>query len=93
MERPDRASLNTITTEKFMAIDTRTVKAIYALAFACVFALAGCAFSTKMVDDKGATVECSAAGVGPISGTAAAASRDACVSKYKALGYRQVTTP
>ena len=68
-------------------------KGIYALACVSVLALAGCAFSTQMVNDKGAKVECSSAGVGPISGTAAAASRDACVSRYKAMGYHEVETP
>ena len=76
-----------------MATHPRNVKVIHALAFLCALALAGCAFSTQMVDDKGNTVECRAAGVGPISGTAAAASRDACVSKYKAMGYKEVNAP
>ena len=76
-----------------MAVHKGNVKIIHALAFLCALALAGCAFSTQMVDDKGNKVECRGAGVGPISGTAAAASRDACVSKYKDMGYKEVTTP
>ena len=48
----------------------------------------GCAFSTKMVNDKGETYTCVAPGLGPLSGMAAMAYRDNCVKRYKELGYK-----
>jgi hypothetical protein len=52
--------------------------------------LTGCAFSTKMVNEKGDTYTCMAPGIGPLSGMAAMAYRDNCVKKYKELGYKPV---
>ena len=52
--------------------------------------LTGCAFSTKMVNEKGDTYTCVAPGIGPLSGMAAMAYRDNCVKKYKELGYKPV---
>jgi hypothetical protein len=57
------------------------------------FLISGCAYSTTMVNDKGVTVDCKASGLGPVTGAAALAARDNCVSKYKALGYHEATTP
>jgi hypothetical protein len=65
----------------------------YALICVSLLALAGCSYSTQMVNDKGVTVDCKASGLGPISGTAALAARDSCVNKYKALGYHEATSP
>ncbi|MCX7100761.1 MAG: hypothetical protein NTX38_04515 [Methylobacter sp.] len=73
-----------------MTIRTRSVLAIYALTCPLILTLTGCAFSTKMVDDKGVVVDCKMVGVGPISGIAAETYRDNCVRKYKALGYKEV---
>lgn len=73
-----------------MTNPTRSVLVIYALACLLMFTLSGCAFSTKMVDDKGVVVDCKMVGVGPISGMAAETYRDNCVRKYKALGYKEV---
>ena len=63
---------------------------LYALVCSLLLTLTGCAFSTKMVDDKGVVVNCQMVGVGPISGVAAETYRDNCVRKYKALGYKEV---
>jgi hypothetical protein len=73
-----------------MTIHTRSVLVIYVLACPLMLTLTGCAFSTKMVDDKGVVVDCKMVGVGPISGIAAETYRDNCVRKYKALGYKEV---
>ena len=73
-----------------MTIHTRSVLVIYVLACPLMLKLTGCAFSTKMVDDKGVVVDCKMVGVGPISGIAAETYRDNCVRKYKALGYKEV---
>lgn len=51
---------------------------------------AGCAFSTKMVNDKGVVVDCRNVGVGPITGAAAMTNRDNCVNRMKAQGYHEV---
>jgi hypothetical protein len=73
-----------------MTTHTRDVFLLYALVCPLIFTLTGCAFSTKMVDDKGIVVDCKMVGVGPISGIAAETYRDNCVRKYKALGYKEV---
>ena len=73
-----------------MTNKTKNLLSIYTLACSLLLTLTGCAFSTKMVDDKGVIVECKMVGVGPISGFAAETYRDNCVRKYKALGYKEV---
>ena len=73
-----------------MTTHTKSVLTIYALVCSLLLTLTGCAFSTKMVDDKGVVVNCQMVGVGPISGVAAETYRDNCVRKYKALGYKEV---
>jgi|GEM_PF-2230266 hypothetical protein len=65
----------------------------YASACAFALAIAGCSYSAQMVNDKGVTVNCVSNGVGPITGMAAKSNYDACVAKYKALGYHEVTAP
>jgi hypothetical protein len=52
--------------------------------------IVGCAFSTKMVNDKGVVVDCRNVGVGPITGAAAMTNRDNCVNRLKAQGYHEV---
>jgi hypothetical protein len=73
-----------------MTIHRKSVFSIYTLACSLMLILTGCAFSTKMVNDKGVVVDCKMVGVGPISGIAAETYRDNCVRKYKALGYKEV---
>lgn len=68
---------------------TRYIKLITAI-FSLLIMLTGCAFSTKMINDKGETYTCVAPGIGPLSGMAAMAYRDNCVKKYKDLGYKPV---
>jgi hypothetical protein len=63
----------------------------YALVSIMIMATAGCAMSTKMVNDKGNVVECKAAGVGPVTGMAAQTMHDSCVSSYKAQGYKEAS--
>ena len=74
-----------------MTVHARRVFGIYLVAYSLSLTLTGCAFSTKMVDDKGVVVDCKMVGVGPISGVAAETYRDNCVRKYKALGYKEVS--
>ena len=67
----------------------RYINAIFVL-ISMLLMLTGCAFSTKMVNDKGETYTCVAPGLGPLSGMAAMAYRANCVKRYKELGYKEV---
>ena len=67
------------------------IRGLYALLCVLMVSTTGCALSTKSVNDKGDKVECTANGVGPITGMAAQATHDSCVSKYKSEGYKEVS--
>jgi hypothetical protein len=67
----------------------RYIKVIFVLIYMLLI-LTGCAFSTKMVNEKGETYTCVAPGLGPLSGMAAMAYRANCVKRYKELGYKEV---
>jgi hypothetical protein len=67
----------------------RYIKVIFVL-ICMLLILTGCAFSTRMVNEKGEEYTCMAPGVGPLSGLAAMSYRDNCVKRYKALGYKVV---
>ena len=66
----------------------RYIKVIFVL-ICMLLILTGCAFSTKMVNEKGETYTCVAPGLGPLSGMAAMAYRANCVKRYKELGYKE----
>jgi hypothetical protein len=56
--------------------------------------LGGCAVTdTKMADNKGRKVECSAFGAGIIGTVAALAITQDCVDKYKKQGFHEVPAP
>ena len=55
--------------------------------------LCGCVSQVQLVNDKGQTAQCNAAGLGIVTSVIAASGQKDCIDRYQGQGYHQVAAP